>query len=133
MSREFVELKRDADELLTSIEQIKKESISFANARGELNGVANQLKGICDKLQVVIQNSNALTKEVNSIAVKNTVQKLSDTEIAVAKDVENIRDIAVATKSEIEQAIASIKKNVMIMGGISIVCSIAAIIIAVMH
>lgn len=167
MSKELADLKKDADTLLDSIEKIKKESTSFADARDELNNVANQLNKICDGLQTIIHNSESLISEVNSIAVQDTVEKLCNAEASIVTNVELTKNITVETKnqvesaieshrdiatdikhqiesaieshknitiemkSQIDDAIANIKQKMMIMGGIAIFCSIAAIVIAI--
>lgn len=132
MSKELIELKQEADTLLASIEQIKQESISFAETRGELKGISNELKIICSNLQTVISNSESLINEVSSIAVKDTVKKLSDTEKSITSTVETNKVIAVETKDEIDIAIDAINKKVMIMGSISVLCSVVAVIIAIL-
>ena len=120
------------------IEEMSAEALSFAKAKSELVKSAEEFRQISSKLTQVIDNSNEIRNQVESVAVKDTLQKLDKSVEDIQKEYTNHLTSVKERDEKFEkfyfEEVTKMKKSnkisLLIMGGISLLCSIVALILA---
>ncbi len=149
MAVELAELKDQVAGLVADLEEISKESVTYQETNETLNGLAASMAATSDELQRVIAESEKIYSLVNDVAVKKTLEsfnasavaftnkaeelteRIGQQQSALSSDVKASHDSLVAQlKDDYASLSAAVNKKVMLMGGISVVCSIVAIVLA---
>ena len=149
MAFELSELKDQVSNLVSDLEAISRESVSFQETNDTLNGLAASMTATSDELQRVIEESEKVYTLVNDVAVKKTLEsfntsaeaftkkadeltsRISQQQASLTTDIKaSIDSLAEQLKSDYATLNATVTKRVMLMGGISVVCSIVAVILA---
>ena len=149
MAVELSELKDQVAGLVADLEAISKESVSYQETNETLNGLAASMAATSNELQKVILESEKVYSLVNDVAVKKTLEsfnasaaaftsqaeelteKIGQQQAAYSADVKASVDGLVAQlKADYAALNAAVTKRVTILGGISVVCSIAALVLS---
>lgn len=149
MAVELSELKDQVAGLVADLETISKESVSYQETNETLNGLAASMTATSNELQKVILESEKVYSLVNDVAVKKTLEsfnasaaaftsqaeelteKIGQQQAAYSADVKASVDGLVAQlKADYAALNAAVTKRVTILGGISVVCSIAALVLS---
>ena len=138
------------------IEEMSAEALSFAKTKAELVKTAEEFRQLSSKLTQVVDNSNEIRSQVESVAVKDTLQKLDKSIEDIQKGYDNHLNLLKVRDAEIQKVydnhisllnerddkfekfyfeeVTKMKKSnkisLLIMGGISLLCSIVALILA---
>ena len=94
---EYKVLKTRIEELIENIESIDKEAASFSAAKSELIEISGNLHDISSDLAKAIKTSEAVLDQVESIAVKSTLQSMKESAEMYAETSENFLCNAKAT------------------------------------
>ena len=149
MAVELSELKDQVAGLVADLEAISKESVTYQETSETLNGLAASMAATSNELQKVILESEKVYSLVNDVAVKKTLEsfnasaaaftsqaeelteKIGQQQAAHSADVKASVDGLVAQlKADYAALNAAVTKRVAILGGISVVCSIAALVLS---
>ena len=149
MAVELSELKCQVAGLVADLEAILKESVTYQETTEMLNGLAASMAATSNELQKVIVESEKVYSLVNDVAVKKTLEsfnasaaaftsraeelteKIGQQQAAYSADVKASVDGLVAQlKADYAALNAAVTKRVAILGGISVVCSIAALVLS---
>ena len=149
MAVELSELKDQVAGLVADLETISKESVTYQETSETLNGLAASMTATRNELQKVILESEKVYSLVNDVAVKKTLEsfnasaaaftsqaeelteKIGQQQAAYSADVKASVDGLVAQlKADYAALNAAVTKRVTILGGISVVCSIAALVLS---
>ena len=149
MAVELSELKDQVAGLVANLEAISKESVTYQETSETLNGLAASMAATSNELQKVIVESEKVYSLVNDVAVKKTLEsfnasaaaftsqaeelteKIGQQQAAHSADVKASVDGLVAQlKADYAALNAAVTKRVAILGGISVVCSIAALVLS---
>ena len=149
MAVELSELKDQVAGLVADLEAISKESVTYQETNETLSGLAASMAATSDELQKVIVESEKVYALANDVAVKKTLEsfnasasafkikaeeltaKIGQQQSALSSDVKASVDSLVGQlKGDYAALSAAVNKRVMLMGGISVVCSIVAIVLA---
>lgn len=149
MAVELSELKDQVAGLVADLEAISKESVTYQETNETLNGLAVSMAATSNELQKVIVESEKVYSLVNDVAVKKTLEsfnasaaaftsqteelteKIGQQQAAHSADVKASVDGLVAQlKADYAALNAAVTKRVEILGGISVVCSIAALVLS---
>ena len=150
MAAELSELKTQVANLVADLEAISKESATFQETNDTLNGLAASMAATSEELQRVIEESEKVYTLVNDVAVKKTLEsfnasaetfttkaeelttRISQQQSSFSADVKAAVDgLAAQMKADYAALNAAINKRVMLLGGISVVCSIVAVILSI--
>lgn len=150
MAAELSELKNQVANLVADLEAISKESATFQETNDTLNGLAASMEATSEDLQRVIEESEKVYTLVNDVAVKKTLEsfnasaetfaakaeelttRIGQQQSSLAADVRTAVDgLASQMKAEYAALNAAVTKRVMLLGGISVVCSIVAVILSI--
>lgn len=134
-------LKVRMDELIKGIEAIDGEAISFANSKKELVEVSKDMRAIAEQLKVVINNSNHIMTEIQSVSAISTLAKLDSIEKInkeLVKEQENLNQTLHTSLNEKintleknnEKYYNTVKKYNMILSASAILVAIVALVIA---
>ena len=148
MAAELSELKNQVANLVADLEAISKESATFQETNDALNGLAASMATTSDELQKVIEESEKVYSLVNDVAVKKTLESFSvsaeafttkaeelttrigQQQSSLTADVKaSVDGLAAQLKADYAALNAAVTKRVMLLGGISVVCSIVAIVL----
>ena len=149
MAVELSELKDQVAGLVADLEAISKESVTYQETNETLNGLAASMAATSDELQKVIEESEKVYSLVNDVAVKKTLEsfnasaeafttkaeeltsKIGQQQASLTAEVKaSVDGLTTQLKSDYAALNAAVTKRVMLLGGISIVCSIVAIVLA---
>lgn len=149
MAAELSELKNQIANLVVDLEAISKESATFQETNNTLNDLAASMAATSDELQRVIEESKKVYSLVNDVAVKKTLEsfnasaetfttkaeelttRIGQQQSSLIADVKRSVDgLAAQLKADYVALNAAVTKRVMLLGGISVVCSIVAIVLS---
>ena len=149
MAVELSELKDQVAGLVADLETISKESVSYQETNETLNGLATSMAATSNELQKVILESEKVYSLVNDVAVKKTLESFNASAVAFTSRAEELTEkigqqqaahsadvkasfdgLAVQLKADYAALNAAVTKRVAIMGGISVVCSIVALVLS---
>ncbi len=152
MAVELSELKGQVETLISDLEAISKESATFQETNDTLNGFAASMAATSDELKRVIEESEKVYSFVNDVAVKKTLESFSASAETFVENAEGLtaqiksqqnllasdvkassEGLAAQLKADYDALNAAINKKIMLMGGISIACSIVAIILSIIR
>ncbi len=149
MAAELSELKNQVANLVADLEAISRESASFQETNDTLNGLAASMADTSDELRKVIEESEKVYSLVNELAVKKTLEsfnasaeaftakaealttKIGKHQTLFTTDVKTSVDgLAKQLKADYATLNAAVNKKVMLLGGISVACSIVALVLS---
>lgn len=149
MAVELSELKDQVAGLVADLETISKESVSYQETNETLNGLAASMTATSNELQKVILESEKVYSLVNDVAVKKTLESFNASAAAFTSQAEELTEKigqqqaanSADVKASVDGLVAQLKadyaalnvavtKRVTILGGISVVCSIAALVLS---
>lgn len=157
---DYKTLKARIEELIENIDKIDQETVSFSGAKSELVKIAGDLHTISSDLSISIKTAATILEQIETVAVSDTLEKMKNSAArfdetcnqlltgfdqsmkeSAEKHAETSADLIRLVKAENEEHVhmfqqkvdalaADFKKKMYIIGGIAIVCSIAALFCA---
>jgi hypothetical protein len=137
MATEYSELKDQVKDLVSELELLTHEASTFGDTNDTLEELARSMSETSVSLAKVINESSEVYKYVNDVAVKKTLDSFKTSATDFTKQAEKLiveldeREAELA--SAVNTASAEINKKFMLMGCVSILCSIVSIILAIVH
>lgn len=134
----YKDLKLRIEELIENIDKIDQEAASFSTAKAELEKSAKDLQSITNNLSSVLKTSDAILTQVETVAVSSTLESFKSSADRFSNECDHL--FKELNKTSIEQieslqqkidVIAyDLKKTVLLMCGVAIICSVVALIVA---
>lgn len=135
---DFVDLKEQINDLIDDLDEISVEVKTYTDTTEKLSELANSMSETCRSLSKIIDQSSKIYEYVNETAVKETLssfrkqadefslqsKKLSDSILSSQKKFTD------ECRNTVEELAYEVNRKVMILGGISVVCSLVALVLA---